>query len=1241
MASISSANSLGNTTLRGYGGMASGIDRDAIIEQMTLGTTTKINNQESAITKLEWKQEAYRSISDKILDLYDDFASYTGTNSLKDPTAFAKTLISVLGKEESTRFVTASGLSDLVGSVSIESVRQLASSSVQMSDKRQDSTLNMSMKDLGGKAATYANLMNAQLRFADQNGENIQTFTFATSYTKDDGTVKQINYHPENEEEYQELVDDLNVLLEKSSVKLGSGDKDQIGKVMEFVYEGGKVKIKNKASGSESGPIGSSGYYIQSNSTALAGLGYTGKTGGTDKIDLTQYNGNLQDFEKSVVTRVNTINFLKNEKLTFKYDGSSKEIMLITNDEANQLLNLSLDDDKLQDILGITETELAELKKKIEDAIRADETAGAEEDAHKKIESDIQKEVIDEVLDDLRKELRDNNPELAGLADDDPKMIKAMNEALNEKSPAVRVQEKLIQEAESKGHTSASVKQEVEEALEKEITDKLRAELREKNPELKDLADDDPKMVDALNQALGEKSMEVRMQEVLAAEAAKNGHTNAKVEKEIEEKLRAEIEDSLAGTTFPSDEEKEARIEELLKEKLEEKPMSERVAERQAELAMDDRVKAGQVKHALDDRIEAREATDFEKEKAAALEKRVEQRLSEKSMTARITEQATLAQQDEISKELNARRLEMIKENVQNRLNKAFGTDNVQVDIDGEKLTFKTKKADSSVSVSSTDGSVLYTLGISNGESNKVNTSGTLKQSALGIDINDDKYKDGLVINGVKIGGIDEKTSISTILSKINSSDAGVKATYVAATGQFMLVSEETGSGREINLDSALARDLFGRSDVDADSTVDSMGLWSGDDSAKDFEIGGQKLSITKDTKISDLLDQINGTKNEDGSVKTPGLGLTTADGKAVTASFDEETRSFVLKDSDGKDVTSEFASGMSDSAKTFFSDRNKDYFVGGQDAIIDVSYGNGMSVTMERASNTFDLEGMTVTVSGVFGGEYKKDADGNVITGADGKAEWVKDTSAGVNFSAKADVDKVTEKVKKFFEAFNAIASEINTQVTTRPDSSYGPLTDEQKDEMSETSIENWEKKAKSGLLFNDSTMRDLSMDVQSIYTKLMSQTGLSYEDLKEMGITYSDNEKDGGVLVFDETAFRSAMENKPEKVSALFTGNGGNGKGLIKTVEDTFTPYATRYASRNGNSYGRLIEEAGSEKIPTSIMKNQIYREIKSKQELIEQLRAKLKTEQDRYISQFTTMETMINQMNSQASYLSQITG
>ena len=62
MASISSTNSIGNTSLRGYGGMASGIDRDSIIEKMTLGTTTKINNQKKKITQIQWKQEALQRI---------------------------------------------------------------------------------------------------------------------------------------------------------------------------------------------------------------------------------------------------------------------------------------------------------------------------------------------------------------------------------------------------------------------------------------------------------------------------------------------------------------------------------------------------------------------------------------------------------------------------------------------------------------------------------------------------------------------------------------------------------------------------------------------------------------------------------------------------------------------------------------------------------------------------------------------------------------------------------------------------------------------------------------------------------------------------------------------------------------------------------------------------------------------------------------------------------------------------
>lgn len=55
--SVTSSNSLGNTSLRGFGGMVSGIQRDEIIEAMTLHTTNKIANQKAEITKLQWKQD--------------------------------------------------------------------------------------------------------------------------------------------------------------------------------------------------------------------------------------------------------------------------------------------------------------------------------------------------------------------------------------------------------------------------------------------------------------------------------------------------------------------------------------------------------------------------------------------------------------------------------------------------------------------------------------------------------------------------------------------------------------------------------------------------------------------------------------------------------------------------------------------------------------------------------------------------------------------------------------------------------------------------------------------------------------------------------------------------------------------------------------------------------------------------------------------------------------------------------
>ena len=371
-------------------------------------------------------------------------------------------------------------------------------------------------------------------------------------------------------------------------------------------------------------------------------------------------------------------------------------------------------------------------------------------------------------------------------------------------------------------------------------------------------------------------------------------------------------------------------------------------------------------------------------------------------------------------------------------------------------------------------------------------------------------------------------------------------------------------------------------------------------DALKNFTVNGAKIdNITADTTVDGLLTAIN--NNKDAGVTA--IYLDSANKFVLSSNEKGEGRKITLG-ADPKDTT--------DAANLIFGGVSQD----GTDGEMSILY-NGVQTTITSSSNTFSIDGLDIRATNTFN------------TGS-ATAE------GGVSFTASADTEKVTETVKKFIEAYNAMIDEVRTQATTKPDSNYKPLTDDQKNEMNETSIKNWEDKAKEGILYNSSALKDLDNATQGIFSSMMIN-GVSYDDLEKIGISFSDDYTAGGKIVFDEEKFKTAMDSDPEKVSDLFTGT----HGIVNTIDSTLSTYATRYASKNGNSYGVLIEEAGSEKLSLTLTNNSIYKELKDMQETITNLQSQLSTEQDRYISQFTQMERLINQMNSQSSYLSQLGG
>ena len=178
-----------------------------------------------------------------------------------------------------------------------------------------------------------------------------------------------------------------------------------------------------------------------------------------------------------------------------------------------------------------------------------------------------------------------------------------------------------------------------------------------------------------------------------------------------------------------------------------------------------------------------------------------------------------------------------------------------------------------------------------------------------------------------------------------------------------------------------------------------------------------------------------------------------------------------------------------------------------------------------------------------------------------------------------------------------------------------------------------------KQGLLYGDSAMRDLSADVETIFTKLMMD-GASYEDLKEIGITYSEDYLDGGTLVFDESKFRDAMESDYDGVVDIFTrtkDNGAESDGLMQGIKTQMD----RYGSTTGVVKGILVQQAGTPLASLTLLDNGWQKEIDNYSDQISKWQDKLESQVDRYTKMFTRLEMLTNQMNSQSSALASLMG
>lgn len=475
-----------------------------------------------------------------------------------------------------------------------------------------------------------------------------------------------------------------------------------------------------------------------------------------------------------------------------------------------------------------------------------------------------------------------------------------------------------------------------------------------------------------------------------------------------------------------------------------------------------------------------------------------------------------------------------------------------------------------------------------------------------------------------------------TSVLSISSGDMGV-------IGKKGALKVESGESNRLNLTSSLiSSGLKGASEKNAG------------DKLKLIINGTEIKDLTYGSSMNDIINKINASE------------------AGVTVSYLKNADKFsIVSKVDGSAGKIEFGPG--DNSEDLFNDYTiKD----GKDAIVSVKYsGSEDPVDLIRGSNSFNLDGLNITVNGTFGDEYASSASGSYVKVSDntykkiidpiqnrysfdetdstyklsptgsfvktGDDEYIS-ASAGlynkvvpepITFNAKTDTDSIVTAVTSMIKDYNDIIELVNKEVSTKPNRKYEPLTDEQKADMTEDQIKKWEDKAKEGMLFNDTDIRSLSDSMRFIFESGSSDKS----SLASFGITASTSYGDNGKLVLDETKFRASLESNSSDLQKLFTRTADETKGDKGGVMARLTQITDKYASTSGATKGVLIEKAGSIYAPTSILKNSLQKSMDSLDTLIDRLNKQLKTETDRYVKQFTNLETVISQMNSQSSWLS----
>jgi flagellar hook-associated protein 2 len=304
-----------------------------------------------------------------------------------------------------------------------------------------------------------------------------------------------------------------------------------------------------------------------------------------------------------------------------------------------------------------------------------------------------------------------------------------------------------------------------------------------------------------------------------------------------------------------------------------------------------------------------------------------------------------------------------------------------------------------------------------------------------------------------------------------------------------------------------------------------------------------------------------------------------------------------------------------------------------GADSKVDVGILNGGTMPSSQGTDA------AITIKDGKGGVYNHTGNSNSVTldGITFKFTGEIPTE-GITVTGKNDITEIKDKLVNFISDYNKLMEKLNTATMEKRNKNYVPLTEEQKKGMSETEIKLWNEKVTKGQLYKDSDISRIANTMKSAMRGLVDGAD---GNLEKFGIKPTADYKGtkNGTFIIDEEKLTKTLEENSEGLMKFFTNTPTSVEGISDQDKYNSTGVAQRLKSILYNetvtTSSVLIKKAGIEGSAT-ITNNELTKSIEKYERKMKDMEIDFARREQQLYSKWATIESIMNKLNSQQSYL-----